>query len=141
MIEDDDGYVKDPDFIKGGRSKSVNLRSKIVRDQVRIFGKLLATQNEMADHFGCCIATIENYMQLPNEDKGVEESEFSRLYRHSASKGKTSLRRVQMEKALGGDNTLLIWLGKQVLDQKDKIEEKIDTTQRIVVIDSDDAKL
>ena len=38
------------------------------------------------------------------------------------SKGKMSLRRKQYEKAMSGDNTMLIWLGKQYLHQSDKQE-------------------
>ena len=37
--------------------------------------------------------------------------------------GKISLRRAQFEKALGGNVAMQIWLGKQHLDQKDKIEQ------------------
>ena len=36
--------------------------------------------------------------------------------------GKTSLRRMQWEKAQSGNTTMLIWLGKQMLGQKDKLE-------------------
>ena len=37
-------------------------------------------------------------------------------------KGRMSLRRLQFEKAQTGNTTMLIWLGKQMLGQKDKIE-------------------
>ena len=37
--------------------------------------------------------------------------------------GKISLRRAQFEKALGGNVAMQIWLGKQHLDQRDKIEQ------------------
>ena len=37
--------------------------------------------------------------------------------------GRISLRRAQFEKALSGNVVMQIWLGKQHLDQKDKIEQ------------------
>ena len=37
--------------------------------------------------------------------------------------GKISLRRAQFEKAIGGNVAMMIWLGKQHLDQRDKIEQ------------------
>ena len=37
--------------------------------------------------------------------------------------GRISLRRAQFEKALSGNVVMQIWLGKQHLDQKEKIEQ------------------
>ena len=37
--------------------------------------------------------------------------------------GRISLRRAQFEKALSGNVVMQIWLGKQHLDQRDKIEQ------------------
>ena len=39
-----------------------------------------------------------------------------------------SLRRMQFEKAQTGNTTMLIWLGKQMLGQKDKIETSEENT-------------
>ena len=117
-----------------GRYKVINMEDQVVVDQVEIFGKLCATQREMASHFDVTMRTIENYM-------ADHEGGFYRTYAQAAAVTKTSLRRVQISKAMDGDNTMMVWMGKQLLDQKEKVEEKIDTTQRIVVIDSDDAKL
>ena len=71
----------------------------------------------MADWFDCTLRTIENYMSTKDDD---EVTEFFRVYKKAQANSKTSLRRVQMNKALEGDNALLIWLGKQLLGQKDK---------------------
>jgi hypothetical protein len=47
---------------------------------------------------------------------------FSEYLKKGRDKGKMSLRRMQWEKAQTGNTTMLIWLGKQMLGQKDKIE-------------------
>lgn len=102
-----------------GVKKIVDMSKEDVRKQVETFGGLLATQKEMADILGVCLRTVETYMA----DK---EGGFCMAYSEAAAKAKVSLRRVQMQKALDGDNALLIWLGKQLLDQKDKVENGYD---------------
>ena len=99
------------------RPKLVDIHNKQVRTQVELFGSLLATQEEMASWFDVCLSTIEKYMTQKDPENVTE---FLRVYKKAAAKATTSLRRVQMSRALKGDNTLLIWLGKQVLGQKDK---------------------
>ena len=47
--------------------------------------------------------------------------------------GLISLRRAQFEAALAGNPTMLVWLGKQFLDQQDKVVHSGDSTQPIVV--------
>ncbi len=54
-----------------------------------------------------------------NDEYGVN---FSDYYKRKSSRGKMSLRRKQHEVALSGNPTMLIWLGKQYLEQKDKHE-------------------
>lgn len=48
--------------------------------------------------------------------------DFSEYSAIKKGEGKELLRKKQMETALSGDKTLLVWLGKQYLDQKDKVE-------------------
>lgn len=47
---------------------------------------------------------------------------FSDLFKRLREGGKCSLRRSQWKKAMEGNPTMLIWMGKQVLAQKDTIE-------------------
>lgn len=47
---------------------------------------------------------------------------FSDIYKKKSAVGRASLRRHQFRKAEQGNVTMLIWLGKQFLDQKDKQE-------------------
>lgn len=65
-------------------------------------------------------------------DKYGEEyniSDFSAYQQIKRSEGKELLRSKQFEKAIFGDNTMLIWLGKQVLGQRDQIEQTITVPQ------------
>jgi len=58
---------------------------------------------------------------------GVSTKTLQRNYVHLIKKGREtgniSLRRAQFEKALSGNVVMQIWLGKQHLDQRDKIEK------------------
>lgn len=55
-------------------------------------------------------------------------------------KGKISLRRLQWEQAQQGDRTMLIWLGKQILGQRDKHEQQIDGQMTVNIIKPDRGK-
>ena len=44
---------------------------------------------------------------------------FTDYYKKMSSNGKASLRRVQYNKAIDGNTTMLVWLGKQHLGQLD----------------------
>lgn len=59
---------------------------------------------------------------------GVSESTLHRRYAEVIKRGKSlmhaSLRKKQFELAMDGNATMLIWLGKQELDQADKSEFK-----------------
>ncbi len=45
---------------------------------------------------------------------------FKEYFKKKSSNGKASLRRKQFKTALDGNTTMLVWLGKQHLDQKDQ---------------------
>lgn len=123
------------------RPKHIDIKKKEIRTQVELFGKLCATQQEMADWFDCSLRTIEREMSTRVDEDGhdkVDEngdalvSEFCRVYKKAQAESKTSLRRVQMNKALTQeDTTLLIWLGKQLLGQRDKHETE-NTNETVV---------
>lgn len=55
------------------------------------------------------------------------EGTFSQLYEKHHGEGAHSLRRAQWKKAVDeGNPTMLIWLGKNMLGQSDKVEHKGD---------------
>lgn len=102
----------------GGRpSELIN----IDLDQVQLMGRFRATHETMADHFGVCVRTIERYM-------ADEEGGFCRVYKKAFAECKMSLAEAQVKSALDGNTTMLVWLGKQHLDQSDKQEIKQDLT-------------
>ncbi len=51
--------------------------------------------------------------------------DIRRRLRQKRVQGKIELKRAQREKGLRGDVTMLIWLGKQDLEQADKSESKV----------------
>lgn len=66
------------------------------------------------------------------------ERRFADIIKKAKDKGKTSLRRHQWEVAQKGNVSMLIWLGKQLLGQKDQIlapafEAKVDGKASIVL--------
>lgn len=66
-----------------------------------------------------------------NCDAKTLTSRFSSVIEKGRQSGKMSLKRKQWEMAMGGNITMLIWLGKQYLGQSDKIDKTIDTTVKI----------
>jgi IS30 family transposase len=55
------------------------------------------------------------------------KTNFEDYSRQKKSEGVELLRAKQFQTAMEGDKTLLIWLGKQYLDQKDKAQSDITT--------------
>lgn len=51
-----------------------------------------------------------------------EDPELSEAVELGRDTGKQKLRNVQWESAMGGDRTMMIWLGKQYLGQSDKTD-------------------
>ena len=67
--------------------------------------------------------THATYKEL-SEYFGVKEGTFRDTFRESVTKGrvntKVRLRQAQIKLALSGNATMLIWLGKQMLNQSDQ---------------------
>jgi len=51
---------------------------------------------------------------------------FSEYLQQKKAKGNSLLKTKQFKVAMEGDKTMLVWLGKQRLNQKDRTESKID---------------
>jgi len=94
------------------------------------FEKLCGFQStllEIAGWFKCSDDTIEKWC------KRTYKTTFTDINKRLSAGGKSSLRREQFKKALGGNVTMLIWLGKQHLDQKDKTE--VDSSEALKKLD------
>ena len=106
-----------------GQPKSIIDWKKV--DELLIAG---CTAPEIAGYFGCSVRTLYTRCET---DNNVLYSEYSQ---EKCSKGDSILRAHQYAKALGltekGDNTLLIWLGKTRLKQK---EDPLEFSQNITV--------
>lgn len=61
-----------------------------------------------------------NYDTLQRAVKREFNMSFADYFKKHSANGKISLRRKQYEVATSGNVPMLIWLGKQYLDQKDK---------------------
>jgi hypothetical protein len=68
---------------------------------------------------GCTDKEIAAVMDI--SDRTVRDN-FSAILIKGREQGKQRLRRLQWKSAEKGNVTMLIWLGKQLLDQKDKNE-------------------
>ena len=93
-------------------------RPKSVIDWAEVDNLLKAqcTGTEIAGHLGIHPNTL---YQACEELYKCNFSEYSQQKKES---GKAMLRAMQFQTAMEGDKSLLIWLGKQLLDQSDKKE-------------------
>ena len=95
-------------------------RVQIDPEQVRHLAGIACTIEEIADVLGCSKRTLEKRFHA--------EIESGRL------RCRVSLRRMQFKAAQGGNTTMMIWLGKQLLGQKDKTETSTDDGQMDALI-------
>lgn len=68
---------------------------------------------EMASVLGCSSDTLER--------------NYAAVIKKGRAQGRMSLKRKQYEVAMTGNVTMLIWLGKQMLDQSDKQDARVAT--------------
>jgi hypothetical protein len=95
-------------------------------------GRIGATAPEMAHVLPASQSTIEHRLADP-------ESDFYKAYRKGQSLLKASLRRKQVAVAMAGNVTMLIWLGKQHLEQTDRRDTQISLSSEEIGRLSDEA--
>ena len=98
------------------KKKNGRPRKEINWKQLYSLCEIQCTQEEIASVLDICVDTIDTRC------KEEHELSFSEIYKKHAEKGKKSLRRAQFSKAIEGNTTMLVWLGKQYLGQRDKTE-------------------
>ena len=86
-------------------------------DEVDKLCMIGATQEEVAAWFDSTVATLDNALKRDKKCKNFLEYSAAKH-----CKGKVSLRRRQMQLALSGNATMLIWLGKQKMGQHEPNE-------------------
>lgn len=79
-------------------------------EQVRKLARLQCTQQEIADYLDISVDTLQR------------DERFMELYRRGMNHGRMSVRRAQYRAMLQGNQTMLVWLGKQYLGQRDHHE-------------------
>ena len=72
--------------------------------------------------------TTEEIASITGCSKDTLERRYAAVIKAARDKGKSSLRRLQWAAAQSGNVTMLIWLGKQLLNQREKSEETIVAT-------------
>src|SRR5947208_2347414 len=111
-------------------------RSPIRIDLIELekLSSLQCTDQELAAFFGVSTRTIENRRKQPK---------YAQAMSRGKAKGRISLRRLQMRIAEAGSPSMSIWLGKQILGQKDV--QTLDGTGEggaiVINISGDDARL
>lgn len=99
-------------------------RKKLIIDWAS-FDKLAAincTRDEISAFLGVSNDTLERAC------KREKKMSFAAYYDKKNADGRTSLRRKQFDLAQNGNVTMLVWLGKQRLDQTDKVVATNNTT-------------
>lgn len=77
---------------------------------VESLASINCTMIEIASAVGCSVDTLER--------------RFADIIRKGREVGKSSLRRLQWKQAEGGNVSMLIWLGKQWLGQRERQEDE-----------------
>lgn len=94
---------------------------QIDKDQFEKLCGLYCSLTDIAGWFHCSPDTIERWCKRTYEDRT-----FAEILKEYSSRTTASLRRKQIDVALSGQVAMLIWLGKQHLNQSDKIEQKVE---------------
>lgn len=89
-------------------------RKEIDLKQLEAMCQIQCTAEECASLFDCCTDTLDARL------KEAGYTGFSEFFKIHSDAGKVSLRRMQWKNAQAGNVTMQIWLGKQMLDQKDR---------------------
>lgn len=101
--------------------------------------QIQCTEEEICQFFSCSEKTLNKWCR---EKYGAN---FSQVFREKRGVGKISLRRAQYQAALNGNASLLIWLGKQYLgqrentgtDEKNEIEDLTPVSEMLNFDDGD----
>jgi hypothetical protein len=100
---------QEPEVDVGGRP-----RKEIDLKQLEAMCAIQCTAEECASVFECSVDTIDRRLK----EEGY--AGFAEFFKMHSDAGKASLRRMQWKNAQNGNVAMQIWLGKQMLDQKDR---------------------
>lgn len=123
----------DLDFTDQGQDEYGREYNKQRGEFMRLCG-IFCTKTEIAAVFNCCPNTLSKRIEEAFEGKTF--SEVHEIYREQ---GKVSLRRQQIKHA-ETNAYMSVWLGKQYLGQKEKIEQQTETTHKVQLSEADRLK-
>lgn len=86
-------------------------KKQIDKEQFEKLCGLQCTLDELCCYFDCNTDTLEKWC------KKTYKMNFSEVFKKKRGNGKISLRRKQFEVAMSGNPTMLIWLGRNMLNQ------------------------
>ena len=97
---------------------------KIDYDTVKNLAKICCTQEEIASVMGCSVKTLQRRRQ------------FNKAYQDGLNDARASLRRLQWRSAASGNITMQIFLGKNLLGQRDKFpeDERAEDKEKVTII-------
>lgn len=97
---------------------------KIDYDTVKNLAKICCTQEEIASVLGCSVKTLQRRRQ------------FNKAYQDGLNDARASLRRLQWRSAANGNITMQIFLGKNLLGQRDKFpeDERAEDKEKVTII-------
>ena len=104
-------------------SKQGRKRAQVDVQQLIKLAEIGCSTNEMGKFFGC--------------DGSVIRRHYGTLLDQVKTRTKARLRQAQLDSALNGDKVMLIWLGKQMLNQSDNGERNADDRQPLPWTDLD----
>jgi hypothetical protein len=94
----------------GSRSGAGRKRATVDLVELEKLASLQCTDEEIAAWFGVSTRTIENRRK---------QAAFAEAMARGKAKGRISVRRAQMKLLDSGNGTMGVWLGKQLLGQRD----------------------
>lgn len=85
-------------------------RIELDTEEIEKLAAMHCTREEVAGFFGVALKTVQ---------RRLKEVRYREAWERGTAKGRVSLRRAQFRVAEAGNPTMLIWLGKQWLKQRD----------------------
>ena len=99
------------DIVKPKRGRPKKILNADGEKAIENLARIMCTEAEIAAFLETTVDTLHNKQ---NDEK------FLAAKQRGTDKGKASLRRAQFKAADNGNATMLVWLGKQYLGQKDE---------------------
>ena len=101
-----------------GEDRDMGRPKKVLdEEQITQLASIGMSYQEIADLFGVARSTV-----IAN---------YSDAFKQGYAEVKESVRRAQLKLALSGNATMLIWLGKQMLQQRDHPQEVTKATSKV----------